>query len=60
MPKDLMKAIRANPRALATFKTLSRQQLFALAYRTNHMKTRAGRAKKIAALVSRLARGGRD
>ena len=31
--------------------------LFALAFRTNNMKTPAGRAKKIAALVDMLARG---
>ena len=31
--------------------------LFALAFRTNNMKTPAGRAKKIAALVEMLARG---
>ena len=31
--------------------------LFALAYRTNAMKTAAGRARKIAALVAMLARG---
>jgi uncharacterized protein YdeI (YjbR/CyaY-like superfamily) len=31
--------------------------LFALAFRTNNMKTPAGRAKKIASLVAMLARG---
>ena len=31
--------------------------LFALAFRTNNMKTPAGRAQKIAALVAMLARG---
>ena len=31
--------------------------LFALAFRTNNMKTAAGRTKKIAALVAMLARG---
>jgi uncharacterized protein YdeI (YjbR/CyaY-like superfamily) len=31
--------------------------LFALAFRTNNMKTPAGRAKKIAELVAMLARG---
>jgi len=31
--------------------------LFALAFRTNSMKTATGRAKKIAALVAMLARG---
>ena len=49
--------IRANPKALKTFKTLSRMNLFALAFRTNNMKTAAGRAKKIAELVAMLADG---
>jgi hypothetical protein len=31
--------------------------LFALAFRTNNMKTPAGRARKIASLVAMLARG---
>jgi uncharacterized protein YdeI (YjbR/CyaY-like superfamily) len=57
MPDDLRAAIEANRRALATFKTLNRPNLFALAFRTNNMKTPAGRAKKIAELVAMLARG---
>jgi uncharacterized protein YdeI (YjbR/CyaY-like superfamily) len=57
VPEDLLAAIRANARALRTFKTLSRQNLFALAFRTNNMKTPAGRARKIETLVSMLARG---
>jgi uncharacterized protein YdeI (YjbR/CyaY-like superfamily) len=57
LPADLMRAIEANPRALATFRTLNRQNLFALAFRTNNMKTAAGRAGKIEALVAMLARG---
>jgi uncharacterized protein YdeI (YjbR/CyaY-like superfamily) len=57
IPDDLRAAIEANPRALATFKTLRKINIFALAFRTNHMKTPAGRAKKIAALVAMLARG---
>ena len=57
MPGDLLAAIEANARALATFATLSKQNLFALAFRTNNMKTPAGRAKKVAALVAMLARG---
>ena len=40
-----------------TFRTLGRQNLFALAFRTNNMKTPAGRARKIASLVAMLARG---
>jgi uncharacterized protein YdeI (YjbR/CyaY-like superfamily) len=57
MPPDLMKAIKADPRARRTFATLSRQNLFALTFRTNNMKTSEGRAKKIGALVAMLARG---
>ena len=57
LPDDLRAAIEANPRARKTFKTLGRMNLFALAFRTNSMKTPAGRAKKIAELVAMLARG---
>ena len=57
VPDDLRAAIEANPRALRTFRTLTRQNLFALTFRTNNMKTPAGRARKIAALVDMLARG---
>jgi len=57
VPKDLRDAIAANAAARKTFRSLSRLNLFALAFRTNNMKTPAGRAKKIAALVDMLARG---
>ena len=57
VPEDLRAAIEANQRARKTFQTLGRQNLFALAFRTGPMKTPAGRAKKIAALVAMLARG---
>lgn len=57
IPADLLAAIESNPRARRTFGTLGRTNLFALAFRTNSMKTAAGRARKIAALVSMLARG---
>jgi uncharacterized protein YdeI (YjbR/CyaY-like superfamily) len=57
IPKDLRAAIEASPKARKTFRTLGRQNLFALAFRTNSMKTAAGRAKKIATLVATLARG---
>lgn len=56
-PADLKKAIERNPRARKTFDSLSRQNRYALAFRTKNMKTPAGRAKKIAALVEMLARG---
>ncbi len=57
VPEDLLAAIQASARAYATFKTLTRQNLFALIFRTNNMKTPAGRARKIESLVSMLARG---
>lgn len=57
IPPDLMAAIEANPRASKTFGTLSKQNLFALAFRTGNMRTAAGRAKKIAEFVAMLARG---
>lgn len=57
IPDDLRSAIDANPRARKMFRTLGRMNLFALAFRTNSMKTAAGRAKKIAALVAMLERG---
>lgn len=57
IPEDLRTAIEANPRALKTFRSLNRMNLFALAFRTNNMKTPAGRARKIDALVAMLARG---
>ncbi len=56
-PADLRAAIRANPRANEKFLTLGRANLFALTFRTNNMKTPAGRARKIATLVAMLARG---
>jgi uncharacterized protein YdeI (YjbR/CyaY-like superfamily) len=57
VPDDLRAAIEADRRAQRTFRTLNKQNLFALAFRTNAMKTPAGRAKKIATLVAMLARG---
>ena len=57
IPDDLRIAIEADPRARKTFQTLGRRNLFALAFRTNNMKTPDGRARKIAALVAMLARG---
>jgi uncharacterized protein YdeI (YjbR/CyaY-like superfamily) len=59
IPADLRAAIDASPRARKTFATLSKMNLFALAFRTNNMKTAAGRARKIAELVAMLERGDR-
>jgi uncharacterized protein YdeI (YjbR/CyaY-like superfamily) len=57
IPDDLRMAIETSPRARKTFRSLGRRNLFALAFRTNNMKTTAGRARKIAALVAMLERG---
>ena len=57
IPNDLRAAIGASPRARKMFRSLNRQNLFALAFRVNNMKTAAGRAKKIADLVAMLERG---
>jgi uncharacterized protein YdeI (YjbR/CyaY-like superfamily) len=57
IPADLRKAIYANAKARKTFETLGRMNLFSLVFRTNNMKTVAGRAKKIETLVAMLARG---
>ena len=57
IPADLRAAIKANARAEKTFQSLGRGNLFALTFRTNNMKTPAGRARKIATLVAMLARG---
>jgi uncharacterized protein YdeI (YjbR/CyaY-like superfamily) len=57
IPDDLRAAIEENARARKTFRSLGRRHLFALAFRTNSMRTAAGRAKKIAALVAMLAKG---
>ncbi len=57
LPQDLRAAIEASPRARKRSSTLPRRDLFALGFRTNNMKTAAGRAKKIAELVAKLERG---
>lgn len=56
-PDDLMAAIDADPQARATFDILTAQNRFALIFRTQGMKTEAGRRKKIAELTAMLARG---
>jgi len=57
IPSDLLAAIEAEPKARELFRTLNKQNLFALAFRTGNMKTPAGRAKKIRDLVTMLKRG---
>jgi uncharacterized protein YdeI (YjbR/CyaY-like superfamily) len=57
LPDDLRAAIAKNAHAQKNLRTLGRADLFSLHYRTTKMKTPAGRAKKIAELVEKLARG---
>lgn len=56
-PADLLAAIEEEPKALDLFQTLNSQNRYALAFRTHHMKTEAGRKKKIETFVQMLKRG---
>jgi uncharacterized protein YdeI (YjbR/CyaY-like superfamily) len=56
-PADLVAAIAANPAAQQAYDGLSAQNRFALTFRTNSLKTEAGRKKKIDAFVAMLERG---
>ena len=56
IPPDLRRAIDARPRARKALQALSRQELFALVFRTNALKTPAGRARKIPELVEWIER----
>jgi uncharacterized protein YdeI (YjbR/CyaY-like superfamily) len=57
IPADLMAAIEADPKALATFETLSSQNRFALVFRLNNLKTDAARQRNIEKFVAMLGRG---
>jgi uncharacterized protein YdeI (YjbR/CyaY-like superfamily) len=54
---ELMAAIEAEPKALATYKTLTAQNRFALTFRVHNLKTAAGREKKVREFVEMLKRG---
>ncbi len=54
---DLQAAIDASPKAKAMLARLTEQNRFALAFRMHHVKTPAGREKKIQAFVAMLERG---
>jgi uncharacterized protein YdeI (YjbR/CyaY-like superfamily) len=56
-PPDLLAAIRAEPKAMAMYETLSSQNRFALTFRTLAVKTEAARKKKIEGFVEMLKRG---
>ena len=57
VPDDLQKALEAHPKAAAHFKTLDRQNRFAILYRIGNVKRAETRAKKIIDFVAMLARG---
>jgi uncharacterized protein YdeI (YjbR/CyaY-like superfamily) len=57
IPADLQAAIDAEPRAKAMLAKLTAQNRFALAFRTQNMKTEAGRKRKIETFVEMLKRG---
>lgn len=57
LPTDLVAAIEASPRARKRLPTLGRPSLFSLMMQVAGMKTTAGRARKIEALVRALERG---
>lgn len=57
IPDDLQAAIDASPKARAMLARLSEQNRFALAFRVHHMKTEAGRRRKIETFVAMLERG---
>ena len=57
VPPDVLAAIRANPKALATFRSLNRVNVYAIAYRMHHIKTPARRAQKLLEITAMLARG---
>ncbi|MPZ29696.1 MAG: hypothetical protein GEV13_01645 [Rhodospirillales bacterium] len=57
MPVDLQAAIDAEPKARRMFEKLSAQNRFALAFRTQNMKTESGRRRKIETFVDMLKRG---
>lgn len=57
MPKEFLKAVAKQPRALAVFRELNRTNSYAIAYRLHHLKTAIGRAEFVAKWVQKLARG---
>lgn len=57
IPDDLLAAIEAEPEAMELFQRLSSQNRYALAFRLHHMKTEAGRKKKIESFVKMLQQG---
>ena len=57
LPADFAAAIEASPAASAFFTTLTKQNRFALIFRTNNVKRAETRARKITEYVAMLERG---
>lgn len=57
VPPELLKAIEADDAALATFRTLSSQNRYALIFRLSQLRTDAAKERNIAKFVAMLARG---
>jgi uncharacterized protein YdeI (YjbR/CyaY-like superfamily) len=57
VPDDLAAALAASPAASAFFPTLTKQNRFAIIFRTNGVKRAETRARKIAEYVAMLERG---
>jgi uncharacterized protein YdeI (YjbR/CyaY-like superfamily) len=57
IPPDLLAALDAEPRAKSAFETLSRQNRYAVIYRTNSAVRPTTRARRIETFVAMLARG---
>ena len=57
VPQDLADALRADPRAEATFGTLTRANRYAVLYRIGNARKPETRARRIAQFVDMLARG---
>ena len=57
VPEDLRAALRANPRAQVTFKSLTRANRYSIIYRIENAKRPETRARRISKFVEMLARG---
>lgn len=57
MPTELMAAIEADADALATYRTLSSQNRYAMIFRLTQLKTDAAKERNIAKFVAMLSRG---
>lgn len=57
IPDDFMKALSANPQALAFFQSLNKANLFAIAYRLSTAKRPETREKRMQQILKMMAKG---